>query len=496
MSIHLPPGLRFDPASLGARSLPQAWAAHWRAAPERPVLAEGGGAYLTWGQLEAESARAAGRLFAAGLRAGERVLASAAGSLALAVAHVACLRLGLVVVPANPAYRAPELAQLFGDARPRAAIVDDAERAAQLASLDPALLVCTPALELSEGPVPALDDVSPDASALLAYTSGTTGRPKGALLSHGNLHATAEALRLAWRWTPADRLVHALPLFHLHGLGVALHGTLQAGASARLLPRFDPDAVLDAVERDEATLFFGVPTMLHRLAEHPRASALARLRLLVSGSAALAADLHARIAERTGQAVLERYGMTETGMLVSNPVAGRREPGTVGFPLPGVELRLAASGEIEVRGPNVFRGYLDRPDANADAFTPDGWFRTGDLGALDADGRLRIVGRAKELVISGGFNVHPREVEEALLAHPDVREAAVTGTPSAEWGEVVTAYLVTEREIGLPELRAHLAERLAAFKHPRVVHRVAALPRNALGKVQRHRLRGGCVLPA
>jgi len=168
----------------------------------------------------------------------------------------------------------------------------------------------------------------------------------------------------------------------------------------------------------------------------------------------------------------------------------------VGFPLPGVELRLAASGEIEVRGPNVFRGYLDRPDANADAFTPDGWFRTGDLGALDADGRLRIVGRAKELVISGGFNVHPREVEEALLAHPDVREAAVTGTPSAEWGEVVTAYLVTEREIGLPELRAHLAERLAAFKHPRVVHRVAALPRNALGKVQRHRLRGGCVLPA
>jgi malonyl-CoA/methylmalonyl-CoA synthetase len=494
MSVHLPPGVRCEPASLGARSLPKAWAAHWRAAPERPALA-GGGRRLAWGELEAESARAAGRLHAAGLRAGDRVLMSAPSSLALAVAHVACLRLGGVVLPANPAYRAAELAQLVADAQPRAALVDDAERAAQLAALDPALRVATPELELPDGPVPALDAVAAEAGALLAYTSGTTGRPKGALLSHGNLHATAEALRLAWRWEPGDRLVHALPMFHMHGLGVALHGTLQAGASALLLPRFDPDAVLDAVEREQATLFFGVPTMLHRLAEHPRASALARLRLLVSGSAALAPDLYARVAARTGQAVLERYGMTETGMLASNPVDGRREPGTVGFPLPGVELRLATSGEIEVRGPNVFRGYRNRPDANAEAFTADGWFRTGDLGQLDGDGRLRIVGRAKELVISGGYNVHPREVEEALLAHPAVREAAVTGTPSPEWGEVVTAYLVSEREIGLPELRAHLAERLAAYKHPRIVHRVEALPRNALGKIQRHRLREGCVLP-
>jgi malonyl-CoA/methylmalonyl-CoA synthetase len=494
-SVHLPPGAAFDPAGLGARSLPAAWAVHWRAAPERPVLADARGARLSWGELEAESARAAGRLHAAGLRPGERVLASAASSLALAVAHVACLRLGLVVLPANPAYRAAELALLLADARPRAALVDDASLSAQLAALDPGLLVRSPLLELDDGPVPALDRVAPEATALLAYTSGTTGRPKGALLSHGNLHATAEALRLAWRWTPADRLVHALPLFHMHGLGVALHGTLQAGASALLLPRFDPDAVLDAVGREQATLFFGVPTMLHRLADHPRAAALGRLRLLVSGSAPLAADLHARIAARTGQVCLERYGMTETGMLVSNPVDGARVPGTVGFPLPGVELRLARGGEIEVRGPNVFRGYRERPDANAEAFTRDGWFRTGDLGELDADGRLRIVGRAKELVISGGYNVHPREVEEALLAHPAVREAAVVGTPSPEWGEVVTAYLVSERAIALDELRAHLADRLAAFKHPRIVYRVDALPRNALGKVQRHRLEGGCVRP-
>jgi malonyl-CoA/methylmalonyl-CoA synthetase len=493
-NVHLPPGAAFEPAHL-ARALPDAWALHWRSAPERPALADAAGAELCWGQLEADSARAAGRLHAAGLRAPERVLVSAQSSLALVLAHIACLRLGLVVVPANPAYRVAELAQLVQGARPRAAIVDDDERAAALRELDAGLFVFSPALELADGPVPQLDRVGPEAIALLAYTSGTTGRPKGALLSHGNLHATAEALRIAWRWSGDDRLVHALPLFHMHGLGVALHGTLQAGASALLLPRFDPGEVLDAIERTAATLFFGVPTMLHRLVEHPNAGRLARLRLLVSGSAALSADLHERIAARTGQLTLERYGMTETGMLVSNPVDGPRRPGAVGFPLPGVQLRLAASGEIEVRGPNVFAGYLDRPDANAEAFTADGWFRTGDLGELAADGSLRIVGRAKELVISGGYNVHPREVEEALLSHPAVREAAVVGTPSAEWGEVVTAYLVSERELGLPELRAHCREQLAAYKHPRIVHRVASLPRNALGKLQRHRLRDGSVLP-
>ncbi len=503
-AVHLPRGEGFEPASLGARALPDAWAQHWRSQPDRPVLSDAVGASLCWGELEAASARAAGRLQRAGLRAGDRVLVSASSSLALVVAHVACLRLGLVVVPANPAYRSAELAQLHAAARPRAAIVDGAqsvaivdgaESAALLPALDPELLVLTPALELADGPVPQLDRIGPEAPALLAYTSGTTGLPKGALLSHGNLHATAEALRIAWRWTPEDRLVHALPLFHMHGLGVALHGTLQAGASALLLPRFDPGEVLDAIERSGATLFFGVPTMLHRLVEHPRARVLERLRLLVSGSAPLSADLHERIAACTGQVTLERYGMTETGMLVSNPVEGARRPGTVGFPLPGVELRLAASGEIEVRGPNVFAGYLERLDANAEAFTADGWFRTGDLGELAADGCLRIVGRAKELVISGGYNVHPREVEEALLSHPAVREAAVVGTPSAEWGEVVTAYLVSERDVTLPELRAHCTERLAAYKHPRIVHRVAALPRNALGKLQRHRLRDGNVLP-
>jgi malonyl-CoA/methylmalonyl-CoA synthetase len=495
MSPAAPPAVRFDPRTLGARALPAAWREHWRSEPERPVLFDAARGWLAWGGLAQESARAAGRLHGAGLAAGDRVLVSGAGSVALALAQVACLRLGLVIVPANPAYRARELSELVADARPRAAIVDDDERAHALRAADTRLLVTTPELALAEHAPPRLDEVAPAAPALLAYTSGTTGRPKAALLSHGNLHATAEALRLAWRWTPEDRLVHALPLFHMHGLGVALFGTLHAGASAVLLPRFDADAVLDAVARHEATLFFGVPTMWHRLAEHPRAGVLRRLRLCVSGSAPLAAELHERLAARAGVRVLERYGMTETGMLASNPLDGERRPGAVGFPLPGVELRLAASGEIEVRGPNVFVGYLERPEANAAAFTPDGWFRTGDLGVLDADGYLRIAGRAKELIITGGYNVHPREVEEVLRAHPEVEDAAVVGTPSPEWGELVTAYLVSRRELGLDEVRRHCAALLAPYKHPRRVHRVAQLPKNALGKLQRQRLCDGRVLP-
>ena len=496
MSAHLPRGVPFDPTSLAARSLPVAWREHWRRAPGQPVLSGGARGWLSWGELERESARAAGRLHGQGLRAGDRVLFCAGSSLALAVAHVACLRLGLVVLPVNPAYRAAELAQSVGDARPRAALVDDPARARALRELDPRLLVSAPELPLAETAPEVLDAAAPSDPALLVYTSGTTGQPKGVLLSHANLHASAEALRLAWRWSPHDRLVHALPLFHMHGLGVALYGTLHAGASAVLLPRFDAGAVIDAVEQHAATLFFGVPTMIHRLAEHPRVRALAGLRLVVSGSAPLAADLHARFVRATGQHILERYGMTETAMLVSNPLEGERRAGAVGFPLPGVELRLApGSGEIEVRGPNVFAGYLGRPDANAEAFTPDGWFRTGDLGALDPDGVLRIVGRAKELVISGGYNVHPREVEDALRAHPDVLDAAVVGTPSPEWGELVTAYLVSGRELSLEEVRAHCAARLAPYKHPRRLHRVAELPKNALGKLQRHRLSEGRVLP-
>ena len=477
-------------------TLPRRWAGHAQRAPQSPALEELGGARLDYATLEERSRRAAGRLHRAGLRPGDRVLTSAAARLELAVAHVACLRLGLVVVPANPAYRAPELAHLVQDARPRAALVDDAARAQALRAADASLQIWEPALELADGEPPPLDTAAPEAPALLGYTSGTTGRPKGAVLSHANLLAGAEALRQAWSWAPEDRLVLALPLFHMHGLGVGLHGTLHAGASALLVPRFEPGVVLRAIEAWRATLFFGVPTMYHRLAEAPDATALARLRLCVSGSAPLSSELHARIEKQCGQRILERYGMTETLMLTSNPLEGERRPGTVGIPLPGVELRLAGEpAEIQVRGPNVFAGYWERPEATAAAFTGDGWFRTGDLGERDEAGYLRIVGRTKELIISGGYNVYPREVEEALQALPGIAEACVVGEPSEEWGERVTAYVVASRPLALETLREALAGRLASYKHPRALHVVEALPRNALGKLQRHRLRAGRVLP-
>jgi malonyl-CoA/methylmalonyl-CoA synthetase len=310
------------------------------------------------------------------------------------------------------------------------------------------------------------------------------------VLTHANLLAGSESVRLAWRWNASDRLVLALPLFHVHGLCVGLHGTLLAGASAVLLPRFDVDAVLDAARDYGASLFFGVPTMYHRLAQSSRVGELSGLRLCVSGSAALPAELHRTLAERGGQRVLERYGMTETLMIVSNPYDGERRAGSVGFPLPGVELRLAGGdeGEILLRGPNVFGGYWERREATAESFL-EGWFRTGDLGSFDPDGYLRILGRSKELIITGGLNVYPREVEEVLLDHPDVAEVAVVGTPSDEWGELVTAYVVSTGDQPVPEvLLAFAAERLAPFKRPRLVHFVDSLPRNALGKVVKHEL--------
>jgi malonyl-CoA/methylmalonyl-CoA synthetase len=372
---------------LAAGSLPAAWRRLAAADPGRPALWAAGPGWRSRGELDAASARVAGRLRRAGLAAGDRVLVSAATSMDLVVAYLGALRMGLVVVPVNTAYRDREVAHIVGDARPRAAVVDDPERGAwarRAAGGD--LLVTGPEAGLPDGAPPPLDTAGPADPALLCYTSGTTGAPKGAVLAHGNLLASAEALRLAWRWGPEDRLVLALPLFHIHGLGVGLHGTLLAGASAVLLPRFEADAVLDAARDHRATLFVGVPTMYTRLAASPRAAELGRLRLCVSGSAPL--------------------------------------PPTVFERLAGGE-----QGEVLLRGPNVLSGYWGNPAATAEAFDGDGWFRTGDLGSFDERGYLRIEGRSKELIITGGYNVHPREVEELLLEHPGVAEAAVVGTP-------------------------------------------------------------------
>src|SRR5215471_18890311 len=314
---------------LARRSLPAAWADRWRRDPGRPVVRDPGGAWLTGADLLARTSLVAGRLAAAGVGPGDRVLLSGPASADLVVAHAAALRAGWVVVPVNAAYTEREVAVIAGDAEPRAALLaDPAMRGWVTAAVGPDVVVAGPGVaELPDGPPPALDEVAPGDPALLPYTSGTTGTPKGALLSHGNLLSSAEGLLLAWRWTAADRLVLCLPLFHMHGLGVGLHGTLLAGAQVVLLPRFDPDAVL-AAAAEEATLFFGVPTMYARLASLPaaRLAPLAGLRLCVSGSAPLAADLHARLRELTGQAILERYGMTETVMLTSNPYDGERRP--------------------------------------------------------------------------------------------------------------------------------------------------------------------------
>jgi malonyl-CoA/methylmalonyl-CoA synthetase len=490
-AVHLPAGV--DPATVdlvAAGSLPAAWARVAAAEPARPALWQAG-RWLSRGELEAASRRVAGRLHRAGLRPADRVLFSAGTSLELAVAHVAALRLRLVAVPVNTAYREREVAHIAADAEPRAAVVDDPERAGWIrAGAGGGLVMVGPEVDLPDGDPPELDAAARDDMAMLIYTSGTTGAPKGAELTHGNLLAGAEAIRLAWRWAEDDRLLLALPLFHIHGLGNGLHGTLLAGASAVLQPRFEPDGLLDAVRDHGATLLFGVPTMYGRLAASPRAGELGALRLLVSGSAPLPASLFERLAEVTGHRVLERYGMTETMMLVSNPYRGERRPGTVGLPLPGVELRLEGdAGDVLVRGPNVFRGYWRNPAATAEAFTADGWFRTGDLGTLDDRGYLRLEGRSRELIITGGYNVYPREVEELLLTHPGVAEVAVVGTPSEEWGETVTAFVVAA---GPPpardELAAFVADRLAPYKRPRAVHYVDALPRNALGKVLKHQL--------
>ncbi|MFT7645465.1 MAG: malonyl-CoA/methylmalonyl-CoA synthetase [Candidatus Poriferisodalaceae bacterium] len=487
---HLPADI--DPASvdLGAGgTLPAAWAAKWAANRDRRVIHDPAQGWVLAGELLDRSATIAGRLHRAGVSPGDRVILSASSSAGLVCAHAALLRLGAVVMPTNGSYQKSEVTHVVGDATPVAAIVDNVEWHRWLRSVNPDMLIVDVDVELPDGPVPQhLDQVASEAPAMIGYTSGTTGRPKGAVLSHANLLASVRALEIAWRWTPSDRLVLALPLFHMHGLGVGLHGTLTVGASAVLLPSFEPDAVLDAAAEHDATMFFGVPTMYTRLVSSPRARELQRMRLCVSGSAPMPAELHARFEDASGQRVLERYGMTETAMLISNPFELERRAGAVGFPLPGLEVRLEGEpAEIQVRGPNVFSGYWERPDANAEAFV-DGWFRTGDLGARDEDGYISIVGRAKELIISGGFNVYPREVEDAILEHEAVRDCAVVGELDPEWGETVVAYVIADRDISSEEMKDFVGLQLAAYKRPRTTYRLDELPRNALGKVQKHRL--------
>ncbi len=506
-------------------SLPHVLADRAARHPGRTLLSFEGSAF-SYASFAAHVGEAAAALRGWGLRPGDRVALYLGNTPSYLVAYLAALWCGAAVVPANTRYREAELGHMLRDAGVRLLVTDDEGAAIAAAtrtstpSLD-AVVTLSGAPGADRRPWAALGasrathrppDIAArhDGLALIAYTSGTTGRSKGAMLTHGNLLANARAVGRAWHWVTDDHLLLTLPLFHIHGLGVGFHGTLVHGASLTLHRRFDAAAVLAALEGGPATLFFGVPTMYGRLLNEADGGAgrrLADVRLFVSGSAPLATETLERVERVFGQRILERYGMSETVMLTGNPYAGPRKAGTVGVPFDGVELRLApatsgagsgggeagdGAAEVQVRGPSVTRGYWNDPEASAAAFTPDGWFRTGDLGVLDADGYLTLSGRARELIISGGFNVYPREVEEAIASLPGVREVAVVGLPDPDLGERVAAAIVLAREgPGVDEagVIAHCRRRLAAFKAPRTIAFVVELPRNAMGKVLRHELR-------
>ncbi|QHL90648.1 AMP-binding protein [Sphingomonas changnyeongensis] len=437
---------------------------------------------LSYGDLDAMTARLAAALAARGVRPGDRILATAPKSVEALTVYLAAIRAGIVYVPVNPGATAHELDYFRADAEP-ALIVD----AAMLAALGGEAAAAAPS------PLPP---PSADALAAILYTSGTTGRPKGAMLSHGNLAANATTLIRAWGFSAADRLIHALPIFHVHGLFVASHCALGSGARMIWHGGFDAGRVAGDLAR--ATVLMGVPTFYSRLLDRSDLTPdrVAAMRLFISGSAPLSAEVHRAFAARTGHAILERYGMTETGMLASNPLAGARVPGSVGPPLPGVAIRIDdpdddGVGGIEVSGPNVFGGYWRQADRTAEAFAANGWFRTGDLGRFDDAGYLHIVGRAKDLVITGGLNVYPAEVEAEIDRLPGVAEAAVIGVPHPDFGEAVVAIVAPAAGARLDpaSIPAALRDRLAAYKIPKAVHVVDALPRNTMGKIEKAALR-------
>jgi len=452
----------------------------------------------TYADLDLETARFANALTALGVAPGDRVAAQVEKSAANLLLYLATIRAGAVFLPLNPAYTLAEAQAFLADAEPALVVCDPSAREAVAAIAGAAAVETLDAA--GSGSLAALAAGSPDRFATAArtaddlaaicYTSGTTGRSKGAMLTHAALAANAAALRDLWRFTSDDVLIHALPLYHVHGLFVAANVLMMAGGSMILQPRFDPAAVIAAMGR--ATSLMGVPTFYHRLLASPEldAAATARMRLFVCGSAPLLARTHEAWRARTGHAIIERYGMTETLMIASNPYDGERRPGTVGFALPGVSLRIAGEvGAIEVKGTHVFGGYWRAPEKTAAELTPDGWFVTGDLGRVDADGYLSIVGRAKDLVISGGLNIYPKEIEAAIDALPGVVESAVIGLPHADLGEAVTAVVVASGDVSEAEVLEGLTGRLARFKIPRRVVFAHELPRNGMGKVQKATLR-------
>ncbi|MCU4652842.1 malonyl-CoA synthase [Roseibacterium sp. SDUM158016] len=477
-----------------------------------PFLILADGSTISYAAFLAMAARIAHVLTRAGLSPGDRLAAQVEKSPQALALVAAAAQAGIVILPLNTAYTPGELAY-FVENSGAAMLVCDPDRTEAIA---PIAAQCGARLETlaADGSgtltdkagdmaddFPTVERATDDLAAFL-YTSGTTGRSKGAMLTQENLLSNAETLAECWRFTEEDVLLHALPIFHTHGLFVATNVTLLSGGAMIFLPKFDADAVIGALPR--ATAMMGVPTFYTRLLDDPRFTRdlASHVRLFVSGSAPLLAETHLRFEERTGHRILERYGMTETNMNTSNPYDGERRAGTVGFPLPGVDLKITdpdtgaelpqgETGMIEVRGPNVFKGYWQMPEKTAAELRQDGFFITGDLGRIDEDGYVQIVGRQKDLIISGGYNIYPKEIELLLDEQPGVMESAVIGVPHPDFGETVVALVVPEPGAApdTEALAAALKGSLARFKHPRAIRIVETLPRNTMGKVQKNLLR-------
>ena len=472
---------------------------------------------ITYGELETAVQRTMQFLLAHGVQPGDRIGLQLPKCLPFIYLHLATMRLGAISLPLNPAYPLRELAYFLGDAE-ASLFFASAEHQREIETLHPEL----PSLrhifyldahhpsqfaELIGESTPATLPAPPtdtDQTAMMVYTSGTTGRPKGAEITHGNLTAQIEALHQAWGWREDDVLLHVLPLFHVHGLTVALHGALNAGATAVLLPKFHPEETLELLEKYPCTLFMAVPTIHRKLLEisHAANYDLSHLRLITSGSDRLPDDVFIGFERTFGHTLLERYGMSETGMNLSNPLHGERRMGSVGLPLPGVEVRVVNPetehplpdneiGEVQIRGAHVCKGYWRQPEKTASAFTAEGWLRTGDLGLRESNGYYTLKGRSKDLIISGGYNIYPPEVELVLAEHPSVFASAVIGCPDATWGERVTAVIILREGYSstAEDIIEHCRAALASYKVPRQVIFVPEFPLNVLGKVQKVVLR-------
>jgi len=471
---------------------------------------------VTYAELDEFVTRTAGYLQSLGLRRGDRAALQLSKSLEFILLHLATVRLGAITLPLNLAYPPDELKYFLEDSGAKLffALESFKEKMQTVLSELPELQECiflnpsNPEEFQSltakyrspiSNPLVSLDD-----TAVIIYTSGTTGRPKGAEITHGNLISNLEALHTAWGWRPDDVLLHVLPIFHVHGLFVALHGALYAGATTWLMREFDAKRTLQLLTGGQCSVFMAIPTIHQRLLDVPDATRfdLSHVRLITSGSDRLPDEVFTGFQRSFGYTLLERYGMTETGMNCSNPLHGERRLGSVGLPLTGVEVRVVNQennqplpngeiGEVQLRGPNIFKGYWKQPEKTAESFTVDGWFHTGDLGSLEPDGYLTLCGRSKDLIISGGLNIYPPEVERVLAEHPSVAACAVIGCPDREWGERVTAVVVLNRgeSVSGQDLIAVCRERLAPYKSPKSIVFREDLPRNAMGKVQKAELR-------